>query len=664
MLVVGGSLMASAKTNYVNAARPDDLGAGTSWATAKRTIQAAVNLSAAGDTVLVTNGTYNTGVTLTPSGTLSNRVVITQAITVRSVNGATSTFIEGAGTNRYGTASAVRCVFMTNGVLEGFTLRYGATGPDTTQEINRSGGGVHASGAVISNCVLTNNIAYGGGGAGYGSLTSCVVTGNKAVYGAGILFGSATQCTIAGNEAEVYGGGSYDGVRVNCTLKDNQAKSGGGGTYYGTLTNCTFVGNKTTADGGGAYKGTLVNCVLSNNTADCGGGIFYSQVYNSLFKGNVAERGGGSSFGSLVNCTLTGNSATHGGGAFAGGLVNSIIYGNTATEEPNYSASRMTYSCSTPLYSDVGNIDSDPLLIDARHIRTNSPCVGAGNYLYCLGTDIDGEAWLNPPCMGCDQVAPTYDSLSVTSAFGGASPTGSVYLHGTVVNAIVTNSPIANGTTQYVCTGASVFGTTYTQNSATNINLKLTNNVTLTWLWKTNYWLSAIALTNGSVSLVPGWQGMGVSTQVTANAESYFHFVNWTGNAGVSTNNPLLIVVDRPVSLIASFSADMTVAFPTPYWWLARNGFATSFEQASLEDIDGDGYPAWAEYVADTVPTNRESFFKAQIFFQDGLPQITWSPDLGAARVYTVEGQTNLAVGTWGATNSACRFFRVKISMP
>lgn len=57
----------------------------------KKTIQAAVDAAVDGDMVLVTNGVYNTCVTVTPGYALNNRVVITKDITVRSVNGAAVT---------------------------------------------------------------------------------------------------------------------------------------------------------------------------------------------------------------------------------------------------------------------------------------------------------------------------------------------------------------------------------------------------------------------------------------------------------------------------------------------------------------------------------------------------------------------------------------------
>jgi hypothetical protein len=50
------ALSALSAEYFVDAARPDDTGAATNWATAKKTIQAAVDLTVNGDTVWVTNG--------------------------------------------------------------------------------------------------------------------------------------------------------------------------------------------------------------------------------------------------------------------------------------------------------------------------------------------------------------------------------------------------------------------------------------------------------------------------------------------------------------------------------------------------------------------------------------------------------------------------------
>lgn len=108
---------------------------------------------------------------------------------------------------------------------------------------------------------------------------------------------------------------------------------------------------------------------------------------------------------------------------------------------------------------------------------------------------------------------------------------------------------------------------------------------------------------------------------------------------------------------------------PVPFEWLDQYPIILlvaggNHNVAALIDLDMDGLLSWQEYVAGTDPTNKTSVFMAQISVSNGLPWVTWAPDLGVARVYTVVGKTNLADTAWGPTNAASRFFRVKVDMP
>lgn len=69
----------------------------------------------------------------------------------------------------------------------------------------------------------------------------------------------------------------------------------------------------------------------------------------------------------------------------------------------------------------------------------------------------------------------------------------------------------------------------------------------------------------------------------------------------------------------------------------------------------------WQDWVAGTCPTNPASVFLADIAVSNGVPVVSWTPDLGAARDYAVLGKSNLLDRTWGPTNAASRFFRVEV---
>ncbi|MCL1921591.1 MAG: hypothetical protein FWG50_11070, partial [Kiritimatiellaeota bacterium] len=246
---------------FVDASRPDDGGDGQSWATAKRTIQAAFDLAVTLETVAVTNGVY------APIASTN------KAVFVRSVEGAGVTIIDGGGTNRcatLGTSSA-----HTNIILTGFMLTNGKTTGD--------GGGVAYG--TLSDCILSGNTADYGGGSYYSILCRCTLSGNTAHRGGGSYYGTLNNCTLTGNTA-TYGGGAYNGTLNNCVLARNVATTySGGGAYASTLNNCTVTGNRGNG-GGGTVNGTMNNCIVWGNATTSGTTTNYS---GGTFRYSCAE---------------------------------------------------------------------------------------------------------------------------------------------------------------------------------------------------------------------------------------------------------------------------------------------------------------------------------------------------------------------------------------
>jgi len=294
-------LRVGAAVYYVNASNAAPVAPFTNWVTAATNIQDAINLTSGGDTVLVTNGVYAGG-GLVMVGNLTNRVALTNAITVQSVNGPWVTTILGAGATN-GTA-AVRCAWLTNGAaLIGFTLQGGATqtSGDTTSLESGGGAWCASSNALVANCVINSNTA------------------------------------------DFYGGAIYRGTVKNSLISSNGCMySSGGAVYQAVLNNCTIVSNTIYG---------VVNCMAMTNC------IIY---FNGL---NGSQ-----------NCSVSGNAFSH--------------------------------CCTTPGLSGTANFTSAPqLMADGAHLAANSPCIGAGLSLI-TGTDIFGNAWSNPPAVGCAEWYP------------------------------------------------------------------------------------------------------------------------------------------------------------------------------------------------------------------------------------------------------------------
>ncbi len=327
-----------------------------SWATAAHSVPSAVALALDGHSVYVANGTY----------LLSSEIAVSADVLIESVNGPDVTIIDG-GYN-------FRCFSLgsTASVVSGFTVRNGYT------EFN--GGGILCSSStpVVTNCVITGNDGYLGGGMYGGTANDCIFSGNVAFNGGGMDGGTANDCVISGNTATV-----------------------GGGTRGTVVNDCSVIGNTAYSWGGGMYGGTANHCIISNNTAEVrGGGMYSSTANNSLIINNTAYNDGGGCYeGSANQSTIRGNSAdTKGGGTYETTL-NSIVWYNSAPtgndiwmDIPDFTIASVSYSCSPDVtHNQSGNTTDAPLFIDNVRPAFNSPCIDTGDNTGAVATDLDGN---------------------------------------------------------------------------------------------------------------------------------------------------------------------------------------------------------------------------------------------------------------------------------
>lgn len=350
--------------------------------------------------------------------------------------------------------------------------------------------------------------------------------------------------------------------------------------------------------------------------------------------------------------------AAEGFGTYGGNVINSIVWGNNGE---NYKNSSLLYSCSTPLPAGIGNIATDPLFIDSVNnifrLQSISLCFNKGsNGSVKTEVDLDGYPRILDgvvdmgayECGIAQNFAHRYDLPETTIAVCGSASSSCIVFD--------------NQTVQ-------IKGALLGDNKSQGFTFSPTGSGRLIFRWNVSseYSFDTLNFYMDSV-LTAQISGKNVSwTSVTNTVtEVGTHTFKWeyAKDGDTSVGQDSAWIAD-----VVWTTATTTTEVPVPFSWLNQYspmlGFAGGdYEAAALADVDGDGHLAWQEYVAGSVPTNRESVLRTLIAVSNGLSCVTWTPDVVTARVYRVTGKTHLTDGAWGATNGASRFFRVKVSMP
>ena len=280
---------ADARTLYVNAKRPNNNGNGLKPSTAKKTIQAAINIARKGDTILVYPGTYR------PIETNNKKIAI------KSLKGRAKTKIVPPAKDQWGWTLAYLAKSSypgkgTNTKLSGFLL----DGRKNTTDYNVDQTGIW--GGQITSCTIQRLAGYENSYPAVNArLTSCIVSHNgySVTAGCGLLAGCTLQrCIIQANE----GGsgdpriGAIDGCKLyNCLVTGNTCGGDYGGPIFASslLINCTVQGNAIVPDYLSceavhdviisdflarllfSRRSKFYNCILRNNTNLPGKKRFY-----------------------------------------------------------------------------------------------------------------------------------------------------------------------------------------------------------------------------------------------------------------------------------------------------------------------------------------------------------------------------------------------------
>ena len=411
-----------ANLRYVWQSSPTPTAPYTSLDTAGHNIQTVVDACAAGDTVLVYPGTYNTGGAVTPGYSLTNRVCITNAITLTSLSGPDNTHIVGAAdpatTNG---PAAVRCLYMsTNASVSGFDFSDGHTLASDVDWHNVAGGGVCLGGSgMISNCTIVSCTCYAWGGGLYAVSTgavwdtrvrSCVANGLTAYGGGAYLANSATMnnCLVYGNAATAWGGGVFvvaGGGVYNCTLSGNAAGTEAGGLYANASASLNndiiYFNNAPTNANLSKGSATIKNCCTTPNpggagivTADplfVGGGDYHLQSSSPCIDKGTADR--------APNHDLDGNSRPLDGDGVAGAAMDIGCYevynSNGDSDGDGVTDGNELLAGTNPLdatsYFHIISITNRPPLTVTFTTVTNRV------YSLCYATNLIGAPWLVIP---------------------------------------------------------------------------------------------------------------------------------------------------------------------------------------------------------------------------------------------------------------------------
>ena len=375
MALIGGALCALlaaargevyAANIYVDSKQADDSGSGESWETAKKSIQAGIDISGTNDTVLVAEGTYQ----ITSSLTIDNHIEL------RGATGDPTDVVVDAQGLCPCLVSLNKKQIIVNSIT--FENGYSATDSDVA-------GGITATDkSMVTNCIVRNCYhGVSGKTANGGGINLTTDRGNPTNVSPDwpnarkflpqvadtLVENCAVYVEDANTERYARGGGVYtryhntfgltvqDCAVTNFSTANSLVYTAGGGAYLssGRHEGDVFLRNalENSASNSG-FLGTGAGVCLSGNVSS--GNIRRCALSDSLVSGNMSHGCGAGvgvgSYSTVDGCSVVSNRLSHvksteqyqigGAGIYVSGseslIANSLVAENISTNEANAAA--------------------------------------------------------------------------------------------------------------------------------------------------------------------------------------------------------------------------------------------------------------------------------------------------------------------------------------
>jgi predicted outer membrane repeat protein len=300
-----------------------------------RSLQAAINAAASGDTLIIKGTCFGTSLIGGAEGSITDKDLTLQGVSNKQFGVAT---LDGAGASDpvlaaasfEGTHVVINDLTITHGGGVGLSVQGSATLTRTIVSANGSSG----IDGFFSGVSVTDSTIRGNGAGISGFRLSLRVMGSTVSendgFGLGALALFVRDSTVSGNGGGGVGVGFGSGTVINSTIRGN---GGSGVVLFAasiSVESSTIVGNSTSGSGGGIDASGqadvhVSDSTITGNTAQLdGGGINVLEsnalVTNSTVSDNVAGGKGGGIHATndlnLTDSTVSGNTASSGGGIF------------------------------------------------------------------------------------------------------------------------------------------------------------------------------------------------------------------------------------------------------------------------------------------------------------------------------------------------------------